>query len=123
MFEELDVVNLLILQFMERGTDEIRCLILKFLTCLITESTLLTPQELETLVLKNTAALTQWYVYERFFSPLLIFRSIWKFYDMQRPEVNDLRSVLLLRTIVVDVRAFEALLREHLQAEGQTDSG
>ena len=67
MFEELDVVNLLILQFMERGTDEIRCLILKFLTCLITESTLLTPQELETLVLKNTAALTQWYVYERFF--------------------------------------------------------
>ena len=60
MVEDLNIVNLLILQFMERGPDDIRCLILKFLTCLVTEATLLHAQELETFILNNTAVLTRW---------------------------------------------------------------
>lgn len=42
---------------------------------------------------------------------------------MQKPEINDLRSILLLRTIVVDSRAFEELLKERLASEGGIDSG
>lgn len=63
MVEDLDLVNLLILQFMEKGPVEIRCLILKFLTCLLTRSSLLSAQELETLILNNTVLLTRWYVF------------------------------------------------------------
>ncbi|EJD06034.1 uncharacterized protein FOMMEDRAFT_119510 [Fomitiporia mediterranea MF3/22] len=95
--EDIDFVEILA-RYVEEGTDELRCLIAKSLTCFVTESSLLSMQELEAIILRNSFFLT---------------RCAWKVYDMQIPEVNDFRSTLLLRVLVVDARHFEELLREH----------
>ena len=59
--EEIDFIEILF-RYMEEGTDELRCLIMKFLVCFVSDSSLLTPTELEAVMLRNSFFLTRWKV-------------------------------------------------------------
>ncbi|KAI5122947.1 hypothetical protein M0805_006828 [Coniferiporia weirii] len=99
--EEINIVGALA-HYIERGTDELRCLIAKALVTFLMDASLLTSHEMETFILKNSYPLT---------------RCAWDLYDMHAPEVNDLRATLLLRVLVADARPFEQLLQGYLDGE------
>ncbi|KAH8117558.1 hypothetical protein DFH11DRAFT_1504486 [Phellopilus nigrolimitatus] len=98
--EDIDLIEI-IWRYVEEGTDELRCLISRFLTAFVTETSLLSSQELETFMLKNSYFLT---------------RCAWELYDIHAQDVNDLRTTLLLRILVVDTRPFEELLKQCFDA-------
>ena len=55
----MDIFDFLV-QYVEEGTDEMRCMIAKFLSCLISDGSLINTQELESIILKNSYSLSRW---------------------------------------------------------------
>lgn len=115
--EEIDFISILA-RYVDEGTDELRCLIVKFLTCFLAESSLLSAQELESIVVRNSFFLTRWQVVYLICASGRsdAMDSVWKVYDMHSPDVNDLRATLLLRVLVVETSHLEDLLQESIAA-------
>ncbi|KAJ7774577.1 hypothetical protein DFH07DRAFT_865871 [Mycena maculata] len=90
-------------QYITAGTDDVTCLVAKFLTTFLTDSPFLQSYEVDNFVLRNGQMLAQ---------------SAWQFYDIQRHEISALRTTFLLRTVVVDSQPLQELLHDWLLPSG-----
>ncbi|KAF8894642.1 hypothetical protein BD779DRAFT_1502197 [Infundibulicybe gibba] len=83
--------------------DDVSVLVAKFLNFFLTDSPYLEPFEIDNFILRNGGFLAT---------------CAWQFYRIQRPEICNIRTSFLLRTLVVDSVPFQNILRdEFLQHE------
>ncbi|KAF9246494.1 hypothetical protein BU15DRAFT_40292 [Melanogaster broomeanus] len=79
------------------GSEEVACIVAKFLHSLMLHASLLESYEIDNFVLRNGSTL---------------YACIWQFYAVQHHSISSIRTSLLLRVLVVDVLPFRDLLTQ-----------
>ncbi|KIL00116.1 hypothetical protein PAXRUDRAFT_821994 [Paxillus rubicundulus Ve08.2h10] len=82
-------------KYVASGSEQVTCIVAKFLHSLMLHASLLESYEIDNFVLRNG-------------SPLCA--CIWQFYAIQHHSISSIRTSLLLRVLVVDVLPFRDLL-------------
>ncbi|KAH0583846.1 hypothetical protein H2248_009444 [Termitomyces sp. 'cryptogamus'] len=81
--------------YMTAESEDVSCLVGKFLYLFLTGSSYMETYEVDNFILRNGRCLANY---------------AWKLYDIQRPEVFELRAHFLLRNLVVDSEPFRNIL-------------
>lgn len=84
-------------RYMALNINDVSCLIAKFLGLYLTESPYLEPYEVDNFILRNGRFLAL---------------CAWQFYGIQYVEISNIRTIFLLRTLVVDSQPFQALIHD-----------
>jgi hypothetical protein len=113
----MDMLDILSLAAME-GPEETCLIVAKFLNALVTESSLLSSEEVDQFVLINGHTLNKWLVPRDSGSAGINTPcSAWHLYSQsQIPELVGIRSGFLLRLLVVDIKPLENIVLDALHA-------
>ncbi|KAL0946866.1 hypothetical protein HGRIS_013032 [Hohenbuehelia grisea] len=105
------VMDMAILQAIEVyiacGVDSVTSTLAKFLYLFLSESPFFESYEIDNFILRNST---------------LLCTCVWRFYELQLPEISDLRANLLSRTLVVDQQPLRSVLQASLNVESSWET-